>query len=196
MFWDSSVGCSLSKNCVFVKQHSRKITGFTILELAFSITIIGILLTMVFSITETINARAEKSKCMANLRGLYSGAACYVTDQGHWPQIDPTLARDDSKEYANLWITALGPYGLSQQNWICATQHRALGSPDLTRKDGARVDYNATPFDDRPNTAYLWSTQPWFVEHAAVHDGGPLLIYTNGRILTLAEAMRTRSSSQ
>lgn len=180
----------------FVKPQHRKVCGFTILELGFVIAVIAILLTMVFAITETMQARAEKSKCMANLRGLYSGAAFYVIDQGHWPQIDPTLVRDDSTEYAKLWIEALRPYGLSQENWICATQHRALGSPDYTKPEGMRVDYNATPFDDRPNTAYLWPTQPWFVEHASVHDGGPLLIYTSGRIVTLAEALRTRSATR
>jgi hypothetical protein len=116
--------------------------------------------------------------------------------QGHWPQVSPRLARDDSKEYARLWIEALRPYGLTQENWVCATQQRSLGGPDLTRKDSARVDYNATPFDDRPYTAYLWPTQPWFVEHASVHDGGPLLIYTNGQVVTLEQAMRTPSANR
>ena len=179
----------------FVKPQHFKVCGFTILELTFVIAIIGILLVMVFSITESMRARAEKSKCMANLRGLYSGAAFYVIDHSHWPQIDPALARDDSKEYAKLWIDALHPYGLVQENWICATQQRSLGGPDYQTKEGTRVDYNATPFDDQPGTPYKWPTQPWFVEHASVHDGGPLLIFTNGRVLTLGEALRTPSSS-
>jgi prepilin-type N-terminal cleavage/methylation domain-containing protein len=178
----------------FVKPRCLYARGFTLLELAIVIVIIGILLTMVVGISDSMRARAEKAKCMANLRGLYSGAASYVMDQGHWPQINPRLIRDDSKEYARLWIAALRPYGLSQQNWICATQQRALGNPDLTERDAACVDYNATPFDDRPYTAYQWPTQPWFVEHASVHDGGPLLIYTNGQVVTLTQAMRIRSA--
>ena len=180
----------------FVKPRSLLARGFTILELAFVILIIGILLTMLLGISDSFRARAEKAKCMANLRGLYSGASSYVTDQGHWPQINPNLSRDNSKEYARQWIEALSPYGISQVNWVCPTQQQSLGGPDLTEKNYARVDYNATPFDDRPYTAYLWPTQPWFVEHASVHDGGPLLIYTNGQVVTLAQAMQTRSSTR
>lgn len=181
---------------ILVKPRSHPARGFTILELAFAILIIAILLTMLVGISDSVRARADKANCMANLRGLYSGASSYVTDQGHWPQINAGLSRDNSKEYARLWIEALQPYGLSQVNWICPTQQRALGGPDLTDKDLARIDYNATPFDDRPYTAYLWPTQPWFVEHAAAHDGGPLLIYTNGQVVTLSQALRTRSATR
>ncbi len=180
----------------FLKPQTRKACGFTLLELMFSIVIVGILLTMIVAITESMRARAEKAGCMANLRGLYSGAAVYVMDQGHWPQIDPILIQHDSKQYAKLWISALQPYGLSQKNWICGAQQRSLGGPDLTDEKQMRVDYNATPFDDRANTAYLWPHQPWFVEHASVHDGGPLLIYTTGQVVTLAEALRTPSLSR
>ena len=180
----------------FVKPRSHLARGFTILELAFVILIIAILLTMLVAISDSVRARAEKASCMANLRGLYSGASSYVTDQGHWPQINPLLVRDESKQYARLWIDSLSPYGFSQVNWICPSQQRALGSPDLTEKNYARVDYNATPFDDRPYTAYLWPTQPWFVEHAAAHDGGPLLIYTNGQVVTLSQALRARSATR
>ncbi len=186
---------SYIQNMRSLKPRRDKDHGFTLLELSFVVLVIAILLMMIVGITDSMRARAEKSKCMGNLRGLYSGAACYVMDQGHWPQISPSLLAGDSKDYANLWIQALSPYGLSQQNWICPTQQRSLGDPDLTKKEAARVDYNATPFDDRPHTPYLWPTQPWFVEHAAEHDGGPLLIYTSGRVVTLEEAVRNRSIS-
>ena len=184
------------KEMSFVKPRCHPARGFTILELAFVILIIGILLTMLVAISDSVRARADKANCMANLRGLYSGASSYVTDQGHWPQIDPLMSRDNSNEYARQWIDALRPYGLSQVNWICGSQQRALGAPDLTEKNYARVDYNGTPFDNRPHTAYLWPTQPWFVEHASVHDGGPLLIYTNGQVVTLSQALRTRSATR
>ena len=174
------------------RRHGKD--GFTLLELTTVILIIAILMTMLYAITESLRARAERSKCMANLRGLYSGAASYVMDHGHWPQINPGVLKGDSNEYAHLWIRALRPYGLSEQNWVCPTQQRTLGNPDLTKDDFVRVDYNATPFDTHPYTPYRWSKQPWFVEHASVHDGGALLIYASGQVVTLKDAVGNRSS--
>src|SRR5262249_12971091 len=137
----------------------------------------------------TMRARAEKSNCSSNLRNLYVGAASYVQDQGHWPQISTDLLPGNRQEYASQWITALSKYGISVHSWVCPTVQRSLGNPDLNIPLNARIDYNPMPFDDRPNTAYTWPTQPWFVEHAASHDGGPLLIYTNGQILGLYDAI-------
>ncbi len=177
----------------FLKLRRSTVSGFTILELTTVILIIAILVTMLVGITTSMYARAEKSKCMANLRNLYYGASCHVMDQGYWPQIDPGLMQGESTEYARLWIQALSPYGLTQQNWICASQHRTLGSPDLTLKESMRLDYNGTPFDTQPYTPFRWGKQPWFVEHAAVHDGGPLLIYANGQVVPLSDAVRRQA---
>lgn len=162
------------------------------MELMTVMVIISILMVLLLKLTDTMRARAEKASCVANLRNLYAGAAGYVMDRGEWPQIAGDLVRKDSKEYAKLWINALAPYGISQQNWLCPTQHRSLNAPDMTNDENRRLDYNATPFDSKPNTPYLWPKQPWFVEHASSHDGGPLLILTDGKIITLREAIGPR----
>jgi hypothetical protein len=158
------------------------------MELMTVMVIMSILMVLLLKATDTMRARAEKANCVSNLKNLYTGTATYLVDRGQWPQIPAKLVREDAKEYARLWINSLAPYGMSQKNWICPTQHRSLNTPDLTKDENRRVDYNATPFDSRPNTPYLWPRQPWFVEHASSHDGGPLLIMTNGKILTMEEA--------
>ena len=164
--------------------------GFTLLELATVITVIGILAVLLLGVMGSLRSRAERSNCISNLRGLYAGASAYIEQQGRWPQIEVRLLQSNRKQYAKLWIEALEPHGIGQNSWICPTQHRILGSPDL--KKVPRVDYNATPFDSRPRTPFLWSKQPWFVEHASVHDGGPLLIYSDGNVKSLTEALRGR----
>lgn len=162
------------------------------MELMTVMVILSILMVLLLKLTDTMRARAEKASCAANLRHLYAGAAGYVMDRGQWPQVPGELVRKDSKEYAKQWINALAPYGISQQNWLCPTQHRSLNAPDMTKDENRRLDYNATPFDAKPNTPYLWPKQPWFVEHASSHDGGPLLILTDGKIITLREAIGPR----
>lgn len=167
-------------------RHSRR--AFTLMELMTVMVIMSILAVLLLKVTDTMKARAEKASCISNLKNLYAGAGSYVLDHQQWPQISPTLVQSDATEYAKLWINALAPYGLSQRNWVCPTAQRSLNGPDLTNEKNRRVDYNATPFDAKPNTPYMWPRQPWFVEHTSSHDGGPLLILTNGKILTLEEA--------
>ncbi len=167
--------------------------AFTVMELMTVMVIISILMVLLLRVTDTMRERAEKANCVSNLKNLYAGAAGYVMDRQQWPQIPGNLVQKNSKEYAALWIDALAPYGISQSNWLCPTQQRNLKAPDMKEKENRRVDYNATPFDSRPYTAYQWPKQPWFVEHASSHDGGPLLIQTNGKILTLREAIGPRA---
>ena len=165
--------------------------GFTLLELATVIVVIAILATMMLGSMASFRARAEKVSCASNLRSLHAGVSSYIQSYQKWPQIEVRLLQANKKEYARQWVAALSPYGITQRSWVCPTQHRMLGEPDLTRE--ARADYNATPFDSRPRTPFQWSTQPWFVEHASVHDGGPLLIYPDGAVLSLSEALKRRT---
>ena len=135
-----------------------------------------------------MRARAAKANCMVNLRNLFVAAASHVQDQEKWPQIQVRLIQSNPKEYAKQWIAALSPYGIAQPSWICPSQQEILGGPDLS--ENPRVDYNATPFDAKPRTAYKWARQPWFVEHASVHDGGPLLICADGAVMSMKEALK------
>lgn len=168
--------------------------GFTLLELLTVIVIIAILAVLLAGSAGSFRARAERASCVANLQNLYAGAASYIADQGHWPQIDPGLVETQPKQYAGQWIAALAPYGLSRKNWVCPSQQRALGSPDINLADNTRTDYDAMPFDSGLRTPYTWPTQPWFVEHAAEHDGGPLIIFTSGEVLSLTDAMHYQST--
>ncbi len=128
---------------------------------------------------------------MTNLKSLYTASAAYLQQNGQWPQIaTSTLKTHGDTQYPTAWINALAPFGLAQKNWICPTVQRALQNPDLTQQKNIRVDYFATPFDPRPATPYLWPHQPWFIERGSVHPGGNLIIWTNGQIVTLTQAMQ------
>lgn len=161
------------------------------MEMMTVIVIIGILATMVFGIMADVQYRADRAGCVANLKTLYTGAAIYLQQQGQWPQIDPKLISGGSTAYASGWIDALSTCGVARNNWICPSVQRLLHNPDFTQPDNIRVDYIATPFDTKEMTPYLWPKQPWFVEKGSVHGGGGnLIIWANGQIVSLKEAMQ------
>ena len=139
-----------------------------------------------------MRTRAEKIKCMANLRNLYAGAEAYRQDQAHWPQVDPALLKDGGMPYYQQWIAALQPYGIGISNWLCPTNQRLLNNPDMSDPKNLRIDYLATPFDDKTMTPHLWPRQPWFIERGAVHEGGNLIIFTNGQIESLQDTLSSQ----
>lgn len=157
------------------------------------IVIILILAVLLFPALNTMRERAEKIRCMGNLRNLYYGANAYVQEKGSWPQINPMLMKTNSVEYATEWISALEPYGLGRQVWICSTLQRNMGSPDYSKPANARTDYFATPFDTKRLTPYQWPTQPWFIERGNVHGNGNLLIFTDGRVVALDDLTTKRN---
>ena len=164
-------------------HHAQaKLGGLTILELVTVISIITILVLLLLPSLGHYVSRAEKFKCTANLRTLYFGANNYAQQNGHWPQIDTSLIVKQAPEFARQWIDALQPSGIDQASWICPTTQKLLGNPDLHNSQNVRLDYIPMPFDSKQFTPYRWSRQPWFIERAAVHGSGNLIIFTDGSI--------------
>jgi prepilin-type N-terminal cleavage/methylation domain-containing protein len=167
-----------------------RFAAFTLMELMTVLVIIGILATMVFGAMSDLQYRADRASCVANLKTLYTGANIYVQQQGAWPQIDPQKMADGNTAYAQEWITALQGSGVARNNWLCPSVQRLLHNPDVTLPKNIRIDYLATPFDEKAMTPYLWPKQPWFVERGSVHGDGNLLIWGNGQIVSLKEALQ------
>jgi type II secretory pathway pseudopilin PulG len=154
------------------------------------VVIIAILAVLMFPAFSGLINRTDGTRCMANLRNLYYGASGYVQQNGHWPQIDTTLIKASGGQYAAAWRSALEPFGVTQEIWICPTVQRELQNPDITKPEFARSDYMATPFDAKPTTPYQWQTQPWFVERGDVHGNGNLMIFTDGHIAALNDVRK------
>jgi type II secretory pathway pseudopilin PulG len=72
-----------------VKPQRSNRWGFTLLELLTVIIIIVLLASMIIPTMAGLRARADRGKCMSNLRQLYVAASGYVDSQGHWPQVPP-----------------------------------------------------------------------------------------------------------
>jgi prepilin-type N-terminal cleavage/methylation domain-containing protein len=166
------------------KRVLRPSSAFTILELLVVIAIIGVLVTLIIAGLSSIPARAQRVQCTANLHSLYVAAESYIQQNGSWPQI--SIADDESdaaeQNYATAWIAALRSFGPSEKNWICPTIQNQLQNPDYLKPENARIDYTATPFDDKAISPHQWPRQPWFIENGDVHGSGNLIIFTDGSV--------------
>ncbi len=146
--------------------------------------VIGILTVMLIPAYSSVRARAQRVSCISNLKSLYVAANAYTQDRQGWPQIPTKDLQNPS--YANGWIEALKPYGISSENWFCPTVR------DLLRENVAtpRIDYFAMPFGSAVTEPYRYPTHPWFVERADVHGEGQMLILANGEIYSSNQVAR------
>ncbi len=177
-----------------VQHRLRRLSSnfaFTLLELLVVLGIVAILVVISFPISAQLRARAQRVQCSANLRNLYIATELFVQQNGSWPQIGDNDDEDGPVDFGNGWIAALKPFGISEKTWICPTVQNLLGNPDLTQN--ARVDYVATPFDDKPTTPHEWPTQPWFAEVGSVHGHGNLIVFTDGSISDLNTVLKNPS---
>jgi hypothetical protein len=132
---------------------------------------------------------------MANLRSLYMGAELAIQQNGSWPQV-PADGSGAEEEFAQAWIDALAPFGVTAQTWICPTMQNLLESPEYWAAGNLRIDYTPMPFDDKPGTPHQWPRTPWFVERGDVHGNGNLIILTDGSITDLKTLIGQASPSR
>jgi prepilin-type N-terminal cleavage/methylation domain-containing protein len=167
-----------------------RVSGVTLLELAIVVAIIAILAVLAFPIVSNLRARAQRVQCVANLKSLAVGANLYLQQNNDiWPQIRAPAEAESTEDFANAWIAALEPFGVPRKTWICPTMQAALRNPDYSTPDVARIDYIATPFDDKPGTSHEWPRQPWFIETGDVHGKGNLIIFTDGSVSDLSTVL-------
>jgi prepilin-type N-terminal cleavage/methylation domain-containing protein/prepilin-type processing-associated H-X9-DG protein len=178
--------------------------GFTLLEIATVVVIIGILASLIYPVFKGFRGRAEAVKCAGNIKGLGVGVQAYMTDHsGCWPQIavakndgegnvDASPVSNRAKDLATQWIAALSPYGIAEATWHCPSMERQL--KQLAKKealDMKRIDYTPTIFDSKPESATKWPKHPWFVERAAIHGTGPNVLFADGSVSNLSELSKS-----
>jgi prepilin-type N-terminal cleavage/methylation domain-containing protein len=180
-----------------VDSPNEQQLGFTLLELLIVIGIIVILATISVPVISMMRGRAQRIQCLNNLRGLYIGTNSYIQQNGAWPQINTVANRGKTEEQmAELWIAALQPFGVNRKAWICPTIQELLHNPDYSTPETARIDYIATPFDDKPTTPHQWPRQPWFIEVGDAHGGGNLIVFADGSVQDLTSAAKSGGSGQ
>ena len=84
--------------------------GFTLVELLVVIAIIAILAAIILPIGKRMMESSNSSKCVSNLRQLYTAANRWTADNDGWmlPQFPSSPNADGRINYG--WVTALFPY--------------------------------------------------------------------------------------
>ena len=160
-------------------------SGKTLLELLIVLVIIALLAALAFPLFGYFKAKASYAGCVSGMTSLHGGFASYLTDhQGVWPQAPKDVQRKgvQGDMLAKFWYDALKDYGITKRTWMCPADDRVLTY--LESEDHYESTYGVTEFDDQPNRAYLWVSQPWLVESGDFHGKGkgPNVLYPDGRI--------------
>lgn len=147
-------------------------------ELLVVLAIVAILAVVTIPISGYMRARAEKVKCIGNLRVLHSSLGSYTNDRGHWPQ-DPADYSDEN-EYWGWWIEELEGYGMAEETWACPAERR---DRLIEEEPGAKVvSYIPTDFGPEQNAAYRYAGQPWAMEIGSPHDEAAHLLFPDGSV--------------
>lgn len=161
-------------------------SGRSLLELLMVLVIIALLATLAFPTVGYFRAKAAYVGCVSNLKALHGGFASYLSDnQMIWPQLPEglKLGEGGSSQKAEWWFNQLQPYGITKKTWVCPAADADVQK--VTETEGYYTStYTVTRFDEQPNRAYQWISQPWVIESGDMHGvgKGPNVLFPDGRI--------------
>ncbi len=160
-------------------------SGKSLIEILIVLVIIALLATLAFPLYGIFKAKASYAGCISSLTSIHAGFASYLGDhQMVWPQVPEDLERDGDQGdmVAKFWYDNLKDYGIAKKTWVCPSDERLKN----TREDNQHYEstYTITEFDEQPNRAYQYSTQPWIIESGEFHGrgAGPNIVFPDGRI--------------
>lgn len=142
---------------------------------------VGILLiSLLIPISDTFMKRAKKVRCISNMRTIHSGLLAYVSEKGHWPQMEEGRFDFTEEDFFKFWIVETEPYGLNADTWICPMD-RVLERLNGEEKSEYYASYVVTRFDKKPGTPFRWN-QPWAIERGAFHGKGAHILMPDGSV--------------
>lgn len=159
--------------------------GKSLIEMLIVLVIIALLATLAFPLFSYFKAKAAYAGCISSLASLHGGLSSHLGDhQMVWPQVPADLPREggEGDMVAKFWYDQLKDYGISKRTWICPGDERLKNV--LESDTHYESTYTVTEFDDQPNRAYQWVTQPWVIESGDFHGKGkgPNILFPDGRI--------------
>ena len=155
-------------------------SGLTLLELIVAIAIGIAIATSVIVISSTFKKRAEKVKCISQMRTLHAAFTAHLTDKGQWPQLPEDMGEWNESKFFGVFIRALEPYGAAQDTWICPADKIYIEQSEID-EDTYFGTYVPTPFDKYPATPLRWN-QPWVIERGDMHGKGAHILMPDGSV--------------
>ena len=196
-----------------LKMHSRKKTGFTIVELLVVITIIGLLMALLLPAVGRVRQNARRTQCVNQLKQLGTASISYAAAKEYFPGHLSDLASDlngngirEANEFVEVsWFTQLLPY--VDRNDLYEAIQTGIDQPNLPTAFSSTtyVDLAVCP-TNQPDTknytalSYAINTGAWdvgdFRDSKANGIGHNLagIVYGNAQQKRLASSLRVAQS--
>ncbi len=142
--------------------------------------IVALLIALAIPISGIFVKRAQKVRCISNMRTLHSALAGFVVDKGHWPQMEEDRFNFSEEEFFRFWVQVTEPYGMNQDAWLCPAD-RGLAERLGQMESNFFGSYVVTRFDRQPATPYRWN-QPWAMERGNLHGKGAHILMPDGSV--------------
>ncbi len=133
--------------------------GFSLVELLVKFGFITLFAAVSAPLLESFRAKARKAKCISYIRTIHSALLGYVTDVGHWPQMEEGEFEFSGNEFFAFWVTMTEPYGAARNTWVCPSDVQLEHMP-RSKKIKYVGSYDTTRFDHKAQTPFRWN-QPW-----------------------------------
>jgi prepilin-type processing-associated H-X9-DG protein/prepilin-type N-terminal cleavage/methylation domain-containing protein len=173
----------------------RKISGFTLVELLVSMTIIVMLIGLIAPQFKKVTAKAQSTKCLNNLRQVGVSAMLYAADNNNRFPLVESMPSDevydedvDGVNPKPLYET-LEPYGLSRDTLKCPTDIAGLnyfakeGSSYMWRNVADGELTSNVNFYGRRGTRQVSSTYVVIAtDYDRVHSGRSNRLYADGHV--------------
>ena len=156
------------------------VQGVTLIELLVSIGIGALLIGLTVPISSMFVKKAKKVRCISNMRTLHSALSGFVSDTGHWPQMEKDRFDFTEEDFFRFWVVATEPYGMSQDTWLCPMD-RNIELKAEAIKQSHYGSYAVTRFDEIPATPFRWN-QPWAMERGNFHGKGVHILMPDGSV--------------
>ena len=156
-------------------------SGFTFTELVVAVAVVLVLVVVAIPSYQTIKRRAEKARCIGNMKTIHTGFDAYLLDKNQWPQMPEEALNWDESDYFGWWVTAIEPYGVGQESWLCPSDKVVKQEPEHVKEYAS--SYAPTRFNPHRYTPYKWN-QPWLVERGDFHGKGGHVMMPDGSITT------------
>lgn len=158
----------------------RLSSAFSLLEILVVVGIVALLVALAFPISGKFLARAKKAKCISQMKAIHGGLSGYVTDVGHWPQMEEGKVGYSEDEFFKFWVISTEPYGLDKEVWLCPSD---AGYHSLAKEqEGEYIgSYVPTRFDKKPQRPFQYN-QPWLLERGNFHGRGCHILMPDGSV--------------
>lgn len=160
---------------------SRDSVGFTIIEMAIVLSVIGVLASLLFPTMRAAHERSRKAACMSNLRSMGAGFGLYASDNAGWlPQhagefrYARTTGGGTARYAHTLWSDGelrnhgqLLPYVNAASQYWCPSQTGRFGDIDVSEERNRDLLLKAKA---ESNSEYLYRKE-WFDNYQRYHMG-------------------------